>query len=58
MSSLMTTDRNRQVRTVLWVVLVLNLAVALAKLVYGIISHSAAMEADGFHSLFDGASND
>ena len=38
-------------------VLVLNLAVALAKLVYGIISHSAAMEADGFHSLFDGASN-
>ena len=30
---------------------------ALAKLVYGIISHSAAMEADGFHSLFDGASN-
>jgi cation diffusion facilitator family transporter len=57
MSSLMTTDRNRQVRTVLWVVLALNLAVALAKLVYGIMSHSAAMEADGFHSLFDGASN-
>ena len=37
--------------------LALNLAVALAKLVYGIVSHSAAMEADGFHSLFDGASN-
>ena len=37
--------------------LALNLAVALAKLFYGIISHSAAMEADGFHSLFDGASN-
>ncbi len=53
----MNADRNRQVRTVLWVVLALNLAVALAKLVYGIISHSAAMEADGFHSLFDGASN-
>src|SRR5512136_835856 len=50
-------DRSRQVRRVLWVVLALNLAVALAKLGYGIISHSAAMEADGFHSLFDGASN-
>jgi cation diffusion facilitator family transporter len=31
--------------------------VASAKLAYGIISHSAAMEADGFHSFFDGASN-
>jgi cation diffusion facilitator family transporter len=50
-------DRYRSIRNVLWVVLVLNLAVALAKLVYGMISHSAAMEADGFHSLFDGASN-
>ncbi len=37
--------------------LFLNLAVATAKLAYGIISHSAAMEADGFHSFFDGASN-
>ncbi len=50
-------DRSRQIRRVLWVVLVLNLVVALAKLFYGIVSHSAAMEADGFHSLFDGASN-
>jgi cation diffusion facilitator family transporter len=50
-------DRYRSIRNVLWAVLALNLAVALAKLVYGIISHSAAMEADGFHSLFDGASN-
>jgi len=38
-------------------VLFLNVAVATAKLVYGLISHSAAMEADGFHSMFDGASN-
>ncbi len=50
-------DRYRSIRNILWVVLALNLAVALAKLVYGMISHSAAMEADGFHSLFDGASN-
>ena len=52
-----TTDRYRKIRNVLWVVLFLNLAVASAKLVYGLISHSAAMEADGFHSMFDGASN-
>ena len=50
-------DRNRSIRRVLWVVLFLNVAVALAKLTYGIVTHSAAMEADGFHSLFDGASN-
>ena len=35
----------------------LAVTVALAELVYGTLSHSAAMEADGFHSLFDGASN-
>ncbi len=38
-------------------VLALNLGVALAKLTYGIISNSTAMEADGYHSLFDGTSN-
>ena len=31
--------------------------VALAKLAWGLVSGSAAMQADGFHSLFDGASN-
>jgi cation diffusion facilitator family transporter len=50
-------DRYERIRNVLWVVLILNLGVALAKLAYGMMSHSAAMEADGFHSLFDGASN-
>ena len=50
-------NRYRSIRNVLLAVLALNLGVALAKLVYGTISHSAAMEADGFHSLFDGASN-
>ncbi len=50
-------ERYRQIRVVLWVVLVLNVAVAAAKLGYGLLSHSAAMEADGFHSLFDGTSN-
>jgi cation diffusion facilitator family transporter len=49
--------REREIRRVLWVVLGLNIAVALGKLSYGVYSHSVAMQADGIHSLFDGASN-
>ena len=49
--------RIRSIRIVLWVVLVLNVAVALAKLLYGLVSRSAAMQADGISSLFDGVSN-
>lgn len=50
-------ERTRSIRRVLWIILVLNLLVALAKLAWGTISGSAAMQADGFHSLFDGTSN-
>jgi cation diffusion facilitator family transporter len=50
-------DRVRAIRRVLWVVLVLNVVVALAKLLYGIFSNSAAMQADGISSMFDGVSN-
>lgn len=50
-------SRMRKVRRVLWGILALNVAVALAKLVWGLLSGSVAMQADGFHSLFDGASN-
>ncbi|MEW6542939.1 MAG: cation diffusion facilitator family transporter [Nitrospirota bacterium] len=49
--------RDREVRWVLWAVLALNLLVALAKLLYGLITSSLSMQADGFHSLFDGMSN-
>lgn len=49
--------RYRSIRRVLWVVLALNVAVALAKYSYGVVTASVAMEADGIHSLFDGASN-
>lgn len=38
-------------------VLVLNLVVAAAKMIYGASSGAVSMVADGFHSLFDGASN-
>jgi cation diffusion facilitator family transporter len=50
-------DRLRTIRRVLWTVLFLNVGVASAKLGWGAYSGSVAMTADGFHSLFDGASN-
>ncbi|NLE64595.1 MAG: cation transporter [Elusimicrobia bacterium] len=46
-----------QVIDVLAIVLVLNILVAAAKIVYGLIARSSSMTADGFHSLSDGTSN-
>ena len=46
-----------RIRRILILVLVLNWAVALAKIIYGLISRCASMTADGFHSLSDGTSN-
>ncbi len=46
-------ERTRRVERVLWIVLVLNLAVAAAKFFYGLASGSASMQADGIHSVFD-----
>ncbi len=50
-------QRTRAIQRVLVAVLVLNLAVALAKLFYGLLSNSLSMTADGLNSLMDGASN-
>lgn len=50
-------QRTRAIQRVLVVVLLLNLAVALAKLFYGLMSNSLSMTADGLNSLMDGASN-
>jgi cation diffusion facilitator family transporter len=47
----------REIQKVLWIVLVLNWAVAAAKIIYGFMTNSASMAADGFHSLSDGTSN-
>lgn len=47
----------RQVRLILWLVLGLNWGVAAAKLIYGYMTNSSSMTADGFHSLGDGTSN-
>lgn len=51
------TGRSRQIRQILIAVLVLNLAVAAAKLGYGYLSGSVAMTADGFNSFLDGFAN-
>lgn len=49
--------RRKEIQKVLLVTLFLNLAVSLAKIIYGWLSNSVAIYSDGFHSLFDGASN-
>lgn len=45
------------VKRILIYTLLLNLMVAGAKLVYGYMTSSLSMMADGYHSLFDGTSN-
>lgn len=49
--------RFHQIRKVLWIVLVLNFSVALAKLFYGWLANSTSIMADGYHSFSDGSSN-
>lgn len=50
-------DYFRRVKGVLWAVLALNLAVAVAKLAVGWLTGSVSITADGYHSVSDGASN-
>ncbi len=52
-----TESRYSEVRQVLVRILFLNLAVALAKIIFGQLSGSISILSDGFHSLTDGASN-
>lgn len=49
--------RFKQIRNILVLILVLNWLVAAAKIIYGYITGSSAMGADGFHSFADGTSN-
>lgn len=51
------TRRARSIRTVLLVTLVLNVAVAVAKVVVGTTLDSLSIRADGFHSSTDGLNN-
>ncbi|HEY2956149.1 MAG TPA: cation diffusion facilitator family transporter [Candidatus Eisenbacteria bacterium] len=50
-------QRARRITAVMWDILALNLAVAIAKLIYGSRSGAIAMTADGMHSMLDAASN-
>ncbi|MDO8602794.1 MAG: cation diffusion facilitator family transporter [Candidatus Omnitrophota bacterium] len=50
-------DKFKEIRRILIVILFFNWLVAFSKLVYGLITKSAAMTADGVHSFADGASN-
>ncbi len=52
-----TSQRYRDVKQVLWIVLFLNYFVCAVKLIVGYLARSASMVADGFHSLSDGSSN-
>ncbi|MBU4251643.1 MAG: cation diffusion facilitator family transporter [Candidatus Omnitrophica bacterium] len=47
----------QKIRKILIIVLALNWAVALTKIIYGLSSRCFSMTADGFHSLSDGTSN-
>lgn len=50
-------DSYASVKKILIYTLLLNLFVAASKLVYGHLTGSLSMTADGYHSLFDGTSN-
>lgn len=50
-------ERKRQISRVLILTLILNVVVALAKLIYGYASGTVSVLADGFHSLMDSTSN-
>ncbi|MEE8329459.1 MAG: cation diffusion facilitator family transporter [Thermodesulfovibrionia bacterium] len=49
--------RLEKVRNVLFYTLILNMAVAAAKIIYGYKTNSIGMLSDGFHSFSDGISN-
>jgi cation diffusion facilitator family transporter len=53
----LTSERYREVTTVLWRVLFVNLAVAVAKIALGYATGAVSILSDGFHSLTDSASN-
>lgn len=51
-------DKNyKKIQYILFVILILNIIVAVSKIVMGNVSKSSAMSADGFASLADGLSN-
>lgn len=50
-------NKFKKIKKVLWIIMILNFAVATAKVIMGTIISSGSMTADGFHSFTDGSSN-
>ncbi|HOJ09263.1 MAG TPA: cation diffusion facilitator family transporter [Clostridiales bacterium] len=50
-------NRYKKINQVLWIVLLLNIFVALIKIITGYIIKSGSLTADGFHSMTDSSSN-
>lgn len=53
----MSVHKYKKVRNVLLTILILNVLVALSKIIYGMSTNTYSMIADGYHSVSDGASN-
>ncbi|MFA0822287.1 MAG: cation diffusion facilitator family transporter [Methanomethylovorans sp.] len=49
--------RYKKIRNIMILILVLNLAVSVVKIIYGKITNTLSMQSDGYHSMFDGISN-
>jgi cation diffusion facilitator family transporter len=56
-STLSSEERTAAIARVLWVTLLLNVLVAVAKIAYGHAAHVLSIRADGFHSLTDSSNN-
>ncbi len=50
-------DNLKQIKRVLWEILILNWLVSFAKIIVGLMFNIISLTADGIHSLLDGASN-
>jgi cation diffusion facilitator family transporter len=50
-------SNNKKAIMVLWIVMFLNFAVAIFKMIVGTIANSGSIVADGYHSLSDGSGN-
>lgn len=50
-------DNFREIKKVLWLIMLANILVAVAKIIMGTSINSSSMTADGFHSITDGSSN-
>ena len=55
--NLVKNNKLKEVKKILGIILVLNLLVAILKIIFGYLIKSSSMTADGFHSMTDGLSN-